>query len=170
MQMASRVLSTRIMKKIREEEQLSYSPGARLQPGEAYPGFGAMMLFSPTEPGKVDRLIEASTEIFVKFASEGPTTEEMDVAKKQMANQLDETMKQPEFWLQRTGTMNYRNVKLDDVVSANEFYQKLTPADVKNVFAKFYKPENVMQVIVKPAPGATSESGAKATDEKPKGN
>lgn len=156
MLMASRVLSTRILKKIREEEQLSYSPGARLQPGEVYPGFGAMMLFSPTEPAKVDRLLAASTEIFTEFAQSGPTIEELDVAKKQLANQLDETMKQPDFWLQRTATMTYRNVNLDDVLGANDFYQKLTPADVKGVFAKYYKPESVMQVIVKPAISAAA--------------
>lgn len=150
MMMASRVLSTRILKKIREKEQLVYSAGARLQPGDAYPGYGVMMMAAPTEPAKVDRLIASTAEIWKEFAEGGPTSEEIDVAKKQLANQLDETMKQPDFWLARLGTLGYRNVKLDDVMAANAFYQSLTPEAVKTVFAKYYKPEAVVTAVVMP--------------------
>lgn len=150
MQFASRILSTRCFKKIREAEQLAYSPRAGFQPGDAYPGFGTMAMFMPTDPPKVDRLVAASGELYADFSKDGPTADEMDVAKKQVANTLDETMKQPDFWVARTATMTYRNVKLDDVVTAAEFYEKLTADDIKNTFNTYYKPEAMMQCVVKP--------------------
>lgn len=168
MQVASRILSTRAMKKIREEEQLSYSPAARLQPGESYPGFGAMIIATPTEPGKVDRLLAAGTEIFDEFAKNGPTADEMEVAKKQIANQLDETMKQPDFWVARTSGLDYRNVNLDDVVTANDYYQKLTPEEIKATFVKYFTPESVMQVVVKPIKAASEGADKPANGAAPK--
>lgn len=160
MQLATRVLATRVLKKIREEEQLGYSPSVRVQPGDAFPGFGIVMMASPTEPAKVERLLAATTEIFDAFAKGGPTSEEMEVAKKQIANQVDETMKQPEYWLDRAGSLNYRNLKLDDLMGSIAFYQSLTPEDVTRVFTKYYTKDNALRVIVKPMKGS-SEGGPK---------
>lgn len=151
LQMATRVLSTRFFKKVREAEQLAYSPSPAFRPGTIYPGFGFLALISPTDPSKTDRLLAASTELYQEFAKTGPTDEEMETAKKQLANNLDENMKEPGFWLGRTGAMVYRNIKLDDVMSENDFGQKLTAAEVKDAYNRYYKEDAVMQVVVRPA-------------------
>lgn len=158
LQMAARVLNTRILKKVREEEQLAYSPGASVQPATALPGFGTFVCFSPTEPKKATRLAQAVDEIFIEFAKNGPTEEEMTTARKQVANTMDEQMKEPSFWSTRTSAMAYRNVNLDDVMGAPEDYQKLSAGEIREVFAKYYTDANKMKVVVSPAGG--SESGA----------
>lgn len=161
MQIASRVLSTRIIKRVREAEQLVYSAGANLRPGQEFPGFGTLALIAPTKPTKTARLVEVANEIYADFAKDGPTAEELDVAKKQIANTLDEQYKEPAFWLQNTSMMTYRDTKLDDVLSAPEYYQKLTGERVRDTFRKYYTPEAQMALIVKPKETAAAGEGAK---------
>ncbi|MFN7020869.1 MAG: M16 family metallopeptidase [Phycisphaerales bacterium] len=150
MSIASRILSTRAIQKIREKEQLAYSPGCRLQPGTALPGYGMFMGMTTTDPGKVERLVASFGELFDSFAAEGPTDDELATARRQFANDLDDQMKQPGFWMGRIGAMNYRNIKLDDVMAAPEAYQTIPAAQIRDTFAKYYKPESRFSVVVRP--------------------
>ncbi len=154
MQIASRVLSTRIIKRVREAEQLVYSASANLRPGLEFPGFGTMALVAPTKPEKTARLVEVTNELFADFAKGGPTPEELETAKKQIANTLDEQYKEPSFWLSTTSMMTYRDSKLDDVLSAPAYYQSLTPEKVRDTFRKYFTPEAQMALIVKPKASA----------------
>ncbi len=148
--MAARVLSTRMIKEVREDAQLVYSIGASSRAASAYPGFGMFSAGAPTEPGKVDALVEKLGSMYQKFAKEGPTQEELDTAKKQMANTLDEQMKDPAYWMGRMEMMTYRAVNLDDVVNMPAAYQNLTVKQVQDTFAKYCTPENMLNIIVRP--------------------
>lgn len=150
LQLASLVLRTRILNKIREAEQLAYSPGCGHRPATDYPGFGVFIGTAPTEPGKVDRLIEAYDEIYAGFARDGATEEEMTTIRKQVANQMDEQMKDPGYWTARLSVMDYRKVNLDDVVGGPAALQAITADELKTVFNKYYKPENVLKIIIRP--------------------
>ncbi len=66
--------------------------------------------------------------MFAAFAKDGPTPEELTVAKKQMANLLEEIMKTPDFWLGRLSTLDYRGLDLDDLLDAPAQYQRFTAA------------------------------------------
>jgi len=167
--MASRVLTSRFIKQIREEEQLVYSIGAQNQPSRTLPGFGMFFAAAPTEPGKVPALASRLDEMYGEFAKNGPTDEEMDVARKQMANQFDEQMKEPGFWGTMTSDMDYRARSLDDVMSGPAFYEAMTAADVKDAFVKYYTDTSKLRVIVQPdAPAALPAGGGADEGEKPK--
>jgi predicted Zn-dependent peptidase len=86
------------------------------------------------------------------FAAEGPTQAELDIAKKQMANTMDETMKDPAFWMGRIDMMTYRGSKLDDTLNIPASYQDMTTDQVKSVFARYYSKPNTVVVHVQPAP------------------
>lgn len=162
LQMASRILNTRMTKKIREEEQLAYSPGTALRPGVEFPGFGTFAAISPTEPSKAKRLGEAFMEVYDEFAKSGPTAEEMDTARKQLANTLDEQFKEPGFWTGQTATMIYRRAKLEDVMSAQDYYKNLAADSVRDTFRKYYTPENTMKITVKPEASTDAKAQAPA--------
>lgn len=164
LQIAARVLSTRMITVIREQEQLVYSIGANSLPGTDYPGYGMFVAAAPTEPGKTDALDKRISAMYAEFAQGGPTDEEMDVARKQFANNFDEQMKDPAFWAGRLASLTYRAGKLDDVMTGPEAFQKYTAAEVKEAFAKYFKPEATMSIIVKPA--AKTEE-AKPAEAKP---
>jgi zinc protease len=166
LQMASRTLSTRMIKVIREEKQLVYSIGAQSNPASVYPGFGMFMAVAPTGTEKVPALIETLEQMYEEFSKTGPTDAEMETARKQVANTLDEQYKEPSFWSARLGTLDYRGNKLDDTMNAPEAFKAITAAQVKDAFNRYYKPEARFRISVTPA---SSPAAEKPKDE-PKKN
>jgi zinc protease len=162
MQIASRVLSSRMIQTIREKEQLAYSPGCNHRPGVDFPGFGVFVAAIPTEPAKVARLVEVVDQMYADFAKEGPTEDELTTVRRQIANTLDEQMKEPGFWSGRLGQLDYRGVKLDDIMNSAAEQQKYTAEEIKAAFNKYYKPENVMKLVVKPEGGDAEKAKPEA--------
>jgi zinc protease len=147
---AARILSSRMTKTIREERQLVYSIGASSEPAIVYPGFGLFAAVAPTDPGKAPTLALAVEDMFAAFAKDGPTPDEMAVARKQMANLLDEVLKTPDFWLTRLGTMDYRALQLDDLLDAPMQYARFTAGEVREAFARYDRPEARLRFVVTP--------------------
>jgi hypothetical protein len=88
--------------------------------------------------------------MFAAFAKDGPTPDEMAVARKQMANLLDEVLKTPDFWLTRLGTMDYRALQLDDLLDAPMQYARFTAGEVREAFARYDRPEARLRFVVTP--------------------
>ena len=147
---ASRVLTTRMTKTLREERQLVYSIGASLEPAVVYPGFGLFAAIAPTDPGKAPALATAIEEMFAGFAKDGPTPDELAVAKKQMANFLDETLKTPNFWLTRLSTLDYRALDIDDLLGAPVQYQRFTAPEIQEAFARYNRPDARFRFVITP--------------------
>lgn len=157
--MAARVLSTRMIKDVREDAQLVYSIGAGSRAATTYPGFGVFSAAAPTDPSKVPALVAKLSEMYAAFAKDGPTQEELDVAKKQFAKTYEDELKDPGFWSTRLQQLTFRGVTLDQLAEEPAAIQALTAEQVKATFAKYYSPENAIVVSVKP-------SGKRAEKEK----
>ena len=168
MQMASKVLSTRMVKKIREEEQLVYSISASSSPAVAFPGFGLFIAGAPTEPAKADALAREIDAMFAEFAEEGPTDEEIQIARRQMANSLEKDMREPAFWTRQLSDMTYRGTDLADVVGDPDAYQTIGASDVKGAFGTHYTDDSRIIVTVKPTDSEAKdvENGAAAEQKK----
>jgi zinc protease len=149
--MASRILSTRMVKQIREDAQLVYSIGAQSRAATTYPGFGVVSAGAPTEPSKVQALVDKLSSMYAEFAAAGPTEEEMDVARKQFANTFKDQLQDPAYWAGRLDQLTFRGLKLEEIVDDPAAYQALTANQVKQVFAKYYSPERTIVVTVRPA-------------------
>lgn len=178
MQVASQIITTRMIKRIREELQLVYSISANSSPATMYPGFGTFSAGSTTQPGKTDALRDEILAAFKAFAENGPTQEELDVAKRQFANTLDESMREPAFWTSRLSMMEFAEVSLDDVLGAPAAYQAFTPEQIKQTFVKYYSKGAPGVVITMPMaadlgdvqPSATPGAPAPAAGPAPKTN
>ena len=157
--MASRVLSTRMVKEVREDAQLVYSIGAGSRAAGTYPGFGVFSAAAPTDPPKVKPLVEKLAQMYETFAKEGPSEDEMTVARKQFANTYEQSLKEPSFWMGRLSQLTFRGLSLDDLVAEEEAYQQMTAQQVKETFAKYWSKDNAITVIVKPAASAAAEQG-----------
>ena len=157
LQMASRVLSTRMIQKVREQEQLAYSPQCAHRAATDFPGFGLFISAMPTQPEKLDRLVTVVDEIYSTFAASGPTEEEMATVRKQIANALDEQMKDPGLWNARLAVLDHPPAKLDDTLNSRGGQQTYTAQQIKDVFTKYYKPESQLKLVVKPAAAGGAE-------------
>ncbi len=148
--MAAQILSTRLIRKVREEAQLVYSIRAANVPSEAYPGFGLFYAASPTEPAKAERLVSTLTEIFAEFAAKGPTQDEVEVARGQLLNTLEERMREPSYWVSALGDMSYRGLTIDDVLREPADIASFTREQVHEVFKRYHKPEAMLSFTVLP--------------------
>jgi zinc protease len=151
--LAARVLSTRMNRQLREERQLVYSIGAFSRPGEAYPGFGRFAAQAPTDPAKAEALADAIEEMFGAFAAQGPTAEELVVAKQQLANLLGEIMSTPDFWRERLATLDYRGLSLDDLGRIAADYAGFTAEEVRAAFNRYHAPAARFRLVIIPRTG-----------------
>ncbi len=166
--LAAQILSTRMHEEVREKAQLVYSIGASSRPASAYPGFGAFSAAAPTEPHKVEALVEKLAAIYAAFAKDGPTEEEMKVARKQAATTFEEQTKDAAYWSTRLGLLTFRGLSLDDVAADPAAYQTLTAAQVKEAFAKIATPERSIVVVVRPKEAASPPKPAGGEAKPPK--
>ncbi len=152
--LASKILTTRMIKDIREEKQLVYSIGAVSQPSTAYRDSGLFFGAAPTDPAQAERLADEVLAAFAGFAAAGPTPDELNVAKKQIANELDTRRKEPRFWLRVLADLDFRGRSLEDVKHDEEAYAQATVEGVKAVFNRYHRPDRVIRVLVTPAAAA----------------
>ena len=151
MQLASQILSSRMIQEIREERGLVYSIGAGSQPAEAYPGFGRFFAAAPSEVEKADELARVIHQMFADFAADGPTDEELATAKLQLANLTDEGMKEPAFWSRRLQDLTYRGRLLSDIVETPARLQTYSAREIRDTFADLYREQNRFTLIVRPS-------------------
>lgn len=154
--LATQILSTRMVKRIREEQQLVYSIRAVSQPSTAYPGMGMIFAAGPCKPGNEQKLATEIQSMFAEFAKAGPSNEEVEVARGQMFNTLDEQLKEPGYWSGVLSDLTYRGIDLDEVANVEEAYAKFTAEEVQAAFAKYFAPGSTISVTVAPA-GAGGE-------------
>ncbi|UCG32329.1 MAG: insulinase family protein [Phycisphaerales bacterium] len=164
LELASQILSTRLIKHIREDQGLVYSIRARYQPSWIYEDSGEFAAGAPCDPDKARMVAEQIHKEFEEFAQKGPTEEELANAKKQVANNLDTEMKEPSYWwgILRHHDLHGRNLAEEKV--EKEAFEKYTADQIRSVFAKYYKPTRQFSVTVVPT-AAGGEEGEKAVEQ-----
>ena len=148
--LAARVLSTRMLKTIREEKGLVYSIRATSDSAVVYPGFGRFAAVAPTDPGKAAALADAIEEMYAAFAKDGPSADEITVAKKQTATLLDEVMKTPDFWSGWLATLDYRGIGVDEILAGPAQYETFTARDVQDAFVRYDQPSARFRFVITP--------------------
>ncbi|MCA9279400.1 MAG: insulinase family protein [Phycisphaeraceae bacterium] len=165
MDVASKIMTTRLTKRVREELQLVYGMQASMAPSIAYPGYGVFIAFAPsTEPSKATLLADEVQSMFNEFATNGPTAEEVSIAATQIANIMNENESQPGYWMGRISQIDYRGRALDDVMSEDELVRGLTREQVQDVFAKYHNASQPIRIIIGPASEMTTSSDDNTTD------
>ena len=115
-----------MLKTIREEKGLVYSIRASSDAAVVYPGFGRFVAVAPTDPGKAPALATAVEEMYATFAKDGPTEEELTVAKKQTATLLDENVAFFQIGLMRDTSEVPETIIIDHMIEATTL-KEVTP-------------------------------------------
>jgi zinc protease len=151
MDVAAQICDSRMIERIRENEQLVYSIGVTNSPGEVYPGLGLFYAVSPCDPAMAERLSDTIEAMYAEFAEEGPTAEEVDVAREQILNRLREAEPQPRYWVSVLSDLALRDRSLDAVAAELDAYEDITAEDVRQTFSFYFDPEQLIDVVVIPA-------------------
>lgn len=166
--MASRIISDRMIKRIREDEQLVYSIQCGSQPSRTMSGLGMFIAAAPTDPHNSEKLADTIIEMIRQFGEKGPTDEEVDVARKQMANSLETQMKEPGFWFGQLNEMNYRHRPLAELKELPDVYQKFTAKQMQDVVKKYMTDDHIIRMSIIPDSKNASADEKKDEAVKPK--
>jgi zinc protease len=147
---ATQILTTRMIKEIRENEQLVYSISAQSQPSTVYDDMGLIFAAGPTNPGKETTLAAKIDEMFTDFAENGPSGEEVEVARGQIFNKIKEDTEQPGWWTGMLRDATYRGRSLDDLANMEDEYSSFTGDEIRDAFARYYTEDNKISVKVGP--------------------
>lgn len=153
--LAANILTSRLIKKIREEMGIVYSIGAGNSESWIYRDAGRFLSGAPCDPTNSTRVIEEVHRQFRAFADQAPTGEEMTNAQKQIANHLDVSMREPGYWW---GVLRHHDLHGRDLAEekrVKEAFASLTAEQVQEVFKKYYIPERQFSVSAFPT-GAKS--------------
>lgn len=168
LEIASHILSSRLIESIREKMSLVYSLRAGNRPSSGYEDAGMFATMAPCDPAKVRQVIEEVQKIYTAFSADGPTEEELVNAKKQIANNLDEELREPSYWLDVLRNLDYHGLKLEDEKAEPTAYEAYTAEDVVKVFRKYRTPQRSFEVTAVPSGKDTSDPEAqKATEKSP---
>lgn len=150
LQLASQILSTRLVKEIREDRGLVYSIGARYSPSWIYAESAQFSAGAPCDPDKVEMVAEEIHTIYAAFAEQGPTVEELANAKKQIANNLDTEMKEPGYWWRILRSHDLHGRDLDEERIEKEAFERYTVDQIRGAFRKYYQPIRQFTVTAVP--------------------
>ena len=163
--LASNIMSSRIIKRIREELAWVYSIRASHRPNFSYREAGRFGAAAPCDPANVDKVVEETHRLLKEFATNGPKDEELANAKKQIANDLDTEMKEPRYWARVLRNLDLHRRQLSDEKGKVESFQGYTTKQVVDVFRKYYTAQRQFQVtsvpVKQPASGADEKKKAK---------
>lgn len=163
MEIASEILTSRLVKKIREELSIVYSISGRHNPAWIYEDAGRFGAGAPCDPANTTKVTEEVHKIYKDFAEAGPSAEELENAKKQIANNLDTEMKEPRYWWSVLRAHDLHGRNLNELKGEKEAYQGFTVEQIQKVFKKYYTPERQFSITSFPKAGSTDD---KAKDKK----
>jgi zinc protease len=164
LEVASNVLTSRLIERVREELGLVYSLRAINRPSPAYRDGGIFVTMAPCDPAKAGDVVDETHKIFAAFAETGPTEEELVNAKKQIENNLDESLREPRYWIAVLQDLNYHGRRLEDQKNVRQAFQAFTGEQVKDVFKKYYQPKRQFSVTAVPT-AVKSESEPASKEE-----
>ena len=153
--LAADVLTNRMIDRIREKEQLVYSIDCDNAPAVDVPRTGLFTAGSMCDPANGGKVADTVLEMLNDFAKTGPTDEELATAKKQVITQIATAMRDPAFWNGQLATLTYRKQKLSDLKELPGVFDTFSKDDLKNVVAKYLKPDSVVRLVVTPKEATT---------------
>jgi zinc protease len=161
LELARLILTSRLVKKVREELSIVYSISAQNVPAWIYEDAGRFGTSAPCDPGNVEKVHEEVHKIFRAFADHGPTAEELANAKKQVNHSLDTEMREPTYWFGILRTLDLHRRDLSVEKRIRETYAGHTAEQVRDAFRKYFTPARAYRVTAVPT-GARPEAGTGA--------
>ncbi len=149
---ARAILDARLNRSLRDTDQLVQGVQVRFDPGQEFPGFGLFRAMAPVAADKIEPVAKRIMDTFKSFAEVGPTPEELEGIRAQAIKSLEDVQKDPGYWTGELSMLRMRGKSLDDAASERTSYERITLADVKGTFAKYFGAGTTLRVVLRPKP------------------
>lgn len=146
---------------------------ARSMPGEGAPSLGVFFLGAMIAPGEAADMADTLHAHLDRFATEGPSEGEMEIALQAIENELDGAWMGHSFWAHNVlGSLTRRGLPIEGALVRAEDYKGITDEEVRDAFAALIKPERRVTVVietiepfVESEPAGPSPTPAEAREE-----
>ncbi|MEA3445675.1 MAG: insulinase family protein [Bacteroidota bacterium] len=145
-----KILSTKLLESIREDESGVYSIGA--YPGsEHFPEseFGITIYFG-CAPENVDKLVQGVYAEIEKLMKDGPGEEDLSKAQKKLLRGRETNIRENRFWLSTLRSFDYHGSNPDDLNKYNDYVKSLTMDQMKKTANKYFSKENFAKIVLMP--------------------
>lgn len=154
--LAAHVLSSRLTQRLREELRLAQVIQTQNVPGRAYRDSGLFLTAAICDAAQTDDALREIAALFNQFADDGLTAAELDNARRQWLDDLDQRMREPAYWIAVLRTLDLHQLKLARVKSAKDDLRNYSADQVRDAFRKYYTPDRTFRVVAKPAAPTTA--------------
>lgn len=153
----AKVAETRMLKRLREELSGTYYAylSARFNP--FIKGRNFLFAGMATDPKRVDEMIEETDKIFQALAADGPTEEELKTAKEVESKNLEENLKQNNYWLGTLSGSLTSGLPLDTDMRISREIQNVTADQVRAAAGAYLLTKTRIELIAMPENAAAQE-------------
>jgi len=160
--LAASILSRRLFNEIRTQRGLAYSIGCSSFAADVYPGLGRFGVRFATDPDKSTEAADLVRSMVERFASEGPTVEELDIARKQHFVVLKDWQRDTATWAGYLASQRYFGSGAPLAKNDSDVINALTPESIRTVLRQYIVPERFVRVVGLPAKPKTDIAAARA--------
>ena len=152
MGMLANILDDRLRVKIREEIGESYSPYSYNDASDTFNGYGYTRAVVNVQPGQGDAIASVLEELVTNMVAQPVTDDELERARAPLLNQLKEYVRNNGYWLNRVLAQSQAEPeRLDWARTFVQDYEAITLDELHQLAGEYYKPENLITVLVRPA-------------------
>ncbi|HZL99980.1 MAG TPA: insulinase family protein, partial [Planctomycetota bacterium] len=152
----SLLVSDRLRVEVREKLGAAYSPQARSQANDVFPGLGFILVQAFAAPGTEPELLEACLAVTDSLAKDGVTAEELERQREPLLARLRDQMRDNAFWREVLDDCQTRPAVLDELRAIEGDYRGITTEQLGALAARYLPRERGSWIVVKPS-GAPAE-------------
>ncbi len=148
MHIAQYALGNRLDHELRLAEKAT-AVVARSMPAEGPSSLGVFFLGAMIAPGEAADMADTLHAQIDRFATEGPTEGEMEIALQAITNELDGAWMGHSYWAHNVlGAVTRRGIAIEDALIRIEDYEPITAEEVRERFAAFIDPDRRITVVI----------------------
>jgi zinc protease len=156
--LAARIISQRLLDRLREEKKLVRNMRGTNRPSIAVPGTGVFGAGGAVRPDDAEATLDLIIDMIREFGENGPTEEELSAVKTQLVGQLEGSMGTVSFWSGQLREFKYRNRSLDELKELPGVYEDITAEQLKAAVKKYTTDERMFRFAAISNPIAPPDS------------
>ena len=146
----SKVLSTKLLETIREDESGVYSIGA--YPGDSkFPyAYSNVTIYFGCAPDNVDRLTKGTFGEINKLKENGPTEADLSKVKAKLSKERESNLRENSYWLSNMKSYYFYNLEVKDFAKYEKIVDGLTIESLKKAANKYLDDSNYVRIVLRP--------------------
>jgi len=145
--LADRVLTSRLLREVRHRHGLVYSIRARATSDTIFRGNGRFRISFVVDPARAQEAADLVQQVVDEFVRTGPTAEELATAREQASLSFRGGVRMSAFWLDVLADLEYMGGDLAWVQSYLDTVQRYTRDEVHEAVRRYLRAEHFVRVI-----------------------